>query len=209
MTIANQERFNKAIACFDALNKQDPNRENVDGQDYPKELLYALRMSAMLNRYLADASETLQLAARCQHVQRWKIARASYPMTKPAYHQWRNDLKVFHATTAQTVLSEAGYDEKLIAQVCSLVKKEAPKTNAETQVLQDVIVLVFLESYLEAFVAEHSDYDEAKFVDILTKTLRKMSNKARLATLKILNLPTALAPLIVPLIQHLIDQENT
>ena len=61
--IADQERFNRTITSFDAANREDPNRELLDGRDYAKELLYAERMSAMLNRYVADASEPLQLAA--------------------------------------------------------------------------------------------------------------------------------------------------
>ncbi len=204
MQINNEARFNQAIAKFVALNKQDPNFEVVDGETYAKEYLYAMRMSEMLHRYMPEASEAVQLAVRCQHIQRWKIARSSYAMTKPAYFQWRNDLKKFHAETAKSVLSEVGYDEKLITQVCTIVKKEGLKTSADTQALEDVIVLVFLESYLEQFVAEHSDYELEKFVDILNKTLRKASNEARVAALKIIKLPEALAPLVTPLIQSLI-----
>ena len=199
--IVNQARFDQAIAGFDALNTQDPNLELVAGKEYPKELLYAHRMSAMLDRYASDASEVLQLAARCQHVQRWKIARASYPMTKAGYHQWRNELKSFHAKIAQAVLSEAGYDEHTITRVCSLVRKELPLTDDEAQTLEDVVVFVFLESYLEQFVISHGDYDEAKFIDILNKTLRKMSMKARAAILTMIDLPSGL----VPLIRRLVD----
>lgn len=204
MQINNEARFNQAIAKFDALNKQDPNLEVVDGETYAKEYLYAMRMSEMLHRYMPEASEAVQLAVRCQHIQRWKIARSSYAMTKPAYFQWRNDLKKFHAETAKSVLSEVGYDEELITQVCTIVKKEGLKTSADTQALEDVIVLVFLESYLEQFVAEHSDYELEKFVDILNKTLRKASNEARVAALNMVKLPEALAPLVTPLIQSLI-----
>lgn len=204
MQINNEARFNQAIAKFDALNKQDPNLEVVDGETYAKEYLYAMRMSEMLHRYMPEASEAVQLAVRCQHIQRWKIARSSYAMTKPAYFQWRNDLKKFHAETAKSVLSEVGYDEELITQVCTIVKKEGLKISADTQALEDVIVLVFLESYLEQFVAEHSDYELEKFVDILNKTLRKASNEARVAALNMVKLPEALAPLVTPLIQSLI-----
>lgn len=203
--MVDRAKFDQAIAKFDALNKQDPNLEVANGQTYAKEYLYAIRMSEMLQRYMPEASEAVQLAVRCQHIQRWKIARSSYAMTKPAYFQWRNDLKKMHAETAKFVLSEAGYDETLIAEVCTIVKKEGLKTSADTQTLEDVIVLVFLESYLEQFVAEHSDYELDKFVDILNKTLRKTSNNARVAALKIIKLPTALAALVTPLIQGLIE----
>lgn len=198
--IADHARFKSAIARFDALNEADPNREQVDGKDYPKELLYADRMSAMLNRYAADASEALQLAARCQHIQRWKIARANYPMTRAGYHQWRRALRDFHAETAQAVLRETGYDDITIARVCSLIRKEALQTDDEAQKLEDLVVLVFLEHYLEQFVASHGDYDEAKFMHILRKTLHKMSARGRLAALSMIHPPVALAPLLHKLI---------
>lgn len=195
-------RFNQAIASFDALNRQDPSLENAEGKTYPKELLYSERMSAMLKRYVPEASEALQLAARCQHIQRWKIARASYPMTKTGYYQWRTELKSFHADIARQVLADAGYDDATVARVCALVKKALPAGDAEAQILEDVVVLVFLESYLEQFVASHADYDAAKFADILNKTLRKTSAKARGAAQTMITLPAGLRPLLVSLLKQ-------
>lgn len=195
-------RFNQAIASFDALNRQDPSLENAEGKTYPKELLYSERMSAMLKRYVPEASEALQLAARCQHIQRWKIARASYPMTKAGYYQWRTELKSFHADIARQVLADAGYDDATVARVCALVKKALPADDAEAQILEDVVVLVFLESYLEQFVASHADYDAAKFADILNKTLRKTSAKARSAAQTMITLPAGLRPLLVSLLKQ-------
>jgi hypothetical protein len=193
-------RFDQAIASFDALNKQDPSTENFEGKSYPKEFLYSERMSAMLKRYAPDASEALQLAARCQHIQRWKIARASYPMTKAGYYQWRTELKSFHADIARQVLAEVGYDQVTVERVCALVRKALPAGDAEAQILEDVVVLVFLESYLEQFVASHADYDTAKFADILNKTLRKTSAKARSAAPTMITLPAGLRPMVVSLL---------
>ncbi len=207
MNISSQQKFETALASFDALNKLDPNMEIVDGRPYPKELLYAERMSEMLSRYAPDASEALQLAARCQHIQRWKIARSSYPMTKAGYHQWRSELKSFHADVTRQVLAEAGYEAAVMERVCALVKKAAPVNDAvsmhESQTLEDVVVLVFLESYLEQFVASHTDYDQAKFIDILNKTLRKTSLKARQAALNMLAIPSGLKPLLAQLITNM------
>lgn len=204
MNISNQQRFETALAQVDALNQLDPNLDIVDGKQYPKELLYAERMSAMLQRYAPDASEVLQLAARCQHVQRWKIARSSYPMTKVGYHQWRTELKSFHADVTRKLLVEAGYDTAVIDRVCALVKKALPVNDPvskyEFQTLEDVVVLVFLESYLEQFVASHVDYDQAKFIDILNKTLRKTSLSARQAALNKINIAAGLKPLLEELI---------
>ena len=79
------ERFARAVARIDAANAEDPNREEVDGRARPKELVYAERLTAMLGRFDPDASETLRLAARCQHVERWTIPRADYPLTRAGY----------------------------------------------------------------------------------------------------------------------------
>lgn len=191
-----QTRFNQAIARMDAANAEDPNRDTADGHEYPKELLYAQRMSAMLGRYQPDASEVLQLAVRCQHIQRWKIPRSDYPMTRPGYHQWRTRLRDFHAEIAESILKDVGYDEDTIARVRSLLRKERLQQDAEVQTLEDVVVLVFLENYLEDFVRTHADYDEAKLIDILRKSLRKMSERGREAAVSMITLPATLLPTI-------------
>lgn len=196
-----QTRFNSAIARIDAANAEDPNRETADGREYPKELLYARRMSAMLARFSRDASEALQLAVRCQHIQRWKIPRADYPMTRAGYHQWRMRLRDFHAEVAAALLKDAGYGDETIARVCSLVKKEHLQQDTEAQTLEDVAVLVFLESYLDDFVQTHPEYDEAKLIDILRKSLRKMSAQGREAALAMIELPSSLLPTIEKAVQ--------
>lgn len=199
--IIDQARFKEAIASFDAANAEDPNREIADGKEYPKELLYAQRMSAMLERLTEEASEALRLAVRCQHIQRWKIPRADYPMTRAGYHQWRTRLRDFHAELTAALLKDVGYDDETIARVCSLIKKERLQQDAEAQTLEDVAVLVFIESYLEDFVRAHPEYDEAKLIDILRKSLRKMSARGREAALTIITLPSALLPTIQKVVQ--------
>ena len=191
-----RERFDQAIARFDAANAEDPGRELVDGRERPKALLYAERLTAMLARIAPDASEPLRLAARCQHLQRWKIPRAEHPMTQAGYFQWLARLRDFHVQLAITILADAGYDDATIARVNSLTRKEALKTDAGAQALEDAVALVFLESYLAGFVAEHRDYDEAKLAGILTKTAKKMSARGREAALTAIALPAAFAPVV-------------
>ena len=194
--VSDDERFAQAIARFDVANAEDPHREADGGRERPKELLYAERLTAMLARFAPDASEVLRLAARCQHIQRWKIPRSDYPMTRVGYQQWRIRLRTFHADLAGAILRDVGYDETTIARVCSLIRKEALKTDAEAQALEDVVNLVFLESYLEDFVVKHADYETAKFFDILTKTAKKMSVRGRGAALTLITPAPALLPLI-------------
>lgn len=196
--------FTQAMQAFDARNAQDPNQTLVNGVAVPKELAYAQRMTEMLQRYRPDASEALQLAARCQHIERWTLPRDAYPMTKPGYHQWRRKLKQYHAEVAREIMQQAGYDEDMILRVAALVSKEAPLADAEMQVLEDVVVMVFVEYYLEEFVAQHPEYDVPKWKDILRKTLRKVSKAGHQALLTQVKLPQAL----VPLIQEVMTEEG-
>ena len=196
MSLSANARFAAAIAQFDAANAQDPNHETVDGGSRPRELVYADRMSAMLARFASDASEVLRLAARSQHIERWKIPRNDYPMTRAGYHQWRARLRDFHAGRAAGILRDAGYDETMIERVGSLIRKERLKSDPEAQTLEDVVALVFLESYLDDFVATHADYDEAKLLDILQKTARKRSERGRAAALSAIAPPPATQPVI-------------
>ena len=193
---ADRERFERACARFDAANAEDPNRESADGRERPKELLYAQRMSAMLERFAPHASEPLRLAARCQHIQRWKIPRAEYTMDRIGYLQWRKRAQKFHAELAGGILRDVGYDEATIARVGSLLKKEDLKADADVQALEDVIDLVFLESYLAGFVTAHGEYDAAKFGDILLKTAKKMSARGRAAALALIAVPAPLRPAV-------------
>jgi len=193
---ADSECSDRAIALFDAANAEDPNIETADGRPHPKELLYARRMSEMLGRFAPDASEAVRLAARAQHIQRWKIPRNDYPKTPVGYKQWRTTLYKFHAETAGLLMRQAGCDDELINRVKTIVSKQGIKANPETQMLEDVVDLVFMEHYLSDFAASHPEYDEAKWLDILKKTWKKMSPDGRAAALSKIKLPEHLLPVI-------------
>ena len=170
--LADLERFNAAIARFDAANTDDPTTEVFQGVVYPKELLYAQRITAWLDNIAPDAPEALRLAVRCQHIQRWTIPRHTYAMDRHGYLRWRTTLAKFHADTAAAILRDVGYDDATIQRVQTLLWKERLKRDPEVQCLEDVICLVFLEHYLAAFATRH---DEVKVLDILRKTWTKMS----------------------------------
>ena len=83
--ISDVERFEAAIAAFDKANAEDPNTETYNGIEYPKELLYAQRMTRRLNEFSPNAPEAVQLAAHCQHIRRWASPRSDYPMDNVGY----------------------------------------------------------------------------------------------------------------------------
>ena len=192
-----QSAFDKSMALIDAANSEDPNQETAEGKDWPKELLYSHRMSDMLQRYAPDADEVMQLAIRAQHIQRWKSRRDAYPMDRIGYLQWRKDLYKTQAQTAADLLVQAGYGEDVISRVKQAVAKQRIKENPDTQLLEDVTDLVFIEHYMLAFTSKHPDYDEEKWLDIIRKTWKKMSNRAQQFVLSgSIKLPEPLVPLV-------------
>ena len=175
-------QLQQAFARFDAYNANDPNREISAEKTYPKEVLYAERMTKKLNDYAPDAPEYMQLAVRCQHIGRWEIARNDYPMDRAGYLVWRSQLKIHHTKVAEPILRDLGYDEETISKVKALLLKKQLGQNPDTQLIEDVICLVFVEFYLDDFIKKHS---EEKMIDILKKTLKKISSRGIEEALKI------------------------
>lgn len=168
--------FASAIEKFDTANARDPNLERAEGAWHPRELLYARRLTDWVLRLAPDASETLRLAARCQHIRRWMIPRQSYPMTRPGYLRWRNDLKEFHARTAGEILRQAGCAEEIIQKVQDLnLKKHFPR-DPDSRVLEDALCLVFLQFQFAALACK---MDGEKMVNTVQKTWKKMTPAAR------------------------------
>nr|WP_205520938.1 DUF4202 domain-containing protein [Propylenella binzhouense] len=165
---------------IDAANSADPNRIAVDGDLLPAELVYGLRMSARLAALRPGASEHLRIAARAQHLERWTLPRASYPMDRPGYLRWRNEQKRRHAARISELMTEAGYDPADCARVAGLVQKRDLRSDPEAQTLEDVACLVFIEHYLAGFAAGR---DPAHLADIVAKTWRKMSEEGHAAAL--------------------------
>ena len=188
--MADSARLQAAIARFDAANAEDPNSVVLNGVTHPKELVYAQRMTAWLERLAPDASEPLRLAARAQHLRRWAIPRRDYPMTRAGYLKWRTALYGFHAATAASILRDVGYDDATVSAVQSLLRKQRLKRDADAQCLEDVACLVFLENHLADFAPQ---YDEQKVLAILRKTWNKMSPEGQAAASRIALPPAARA----------------
>ena len=170
--VSDPARFNEAVRRFDEMNAADPNRELVHGAPQPRELVNARRLSDWVITLAPDASESLRLASRCQHLCRWMIPRAEYEMTRAGYHQWRNELKRFHARKSAEILRAVGYSEEVIARVQELNLKKNFPADAESRVLEDALCLVFLQFQLADLVAKTED---KKVINALQKSWKKMT----------------------------------
>jgi tRNAThr (cytosine32-N3)-methyltransferase len=166
----------RARELIDAAHAADPARA-ADGR--PAELVYAERVEAWVGRLVPDAAPLLRLAARCQHLERWSVPRASFPEGKPGYLAWRKSLYGRQAARAKELLLAAGVSAAEADEAATWVSKTGLKTNPGTQALEDAAVLVFLENEIGAFAAQHAEYPREKFVEILRKTWRKLSPRAQ------------------------------
>ncbi len=166
-----QSAFEAALCRFDGENSRDPNLEA--GQ--PRELLYAQRLTGWVLKLCPDAPEELRLAARCQHICRWSIPRESHEMTRAGYLLWRNDLKQFHARKAGEILRECGYPDAMITRVQELNLKKNFPTDPLSRVMEDALCLVFLQYQFVEFAAGK---DDAKVMEIVRKTWKKMTPEA-------------------------------
>lgn len=182
MNAQSSSTFELAIKRFDEENARDPNVETADGVKYPRELLYAQRLTQWVMRLAPDASTVLRLAARSQHLCRWEVPRDSYPMTRPGYLKWRSDLKKFHAQRAGEILREVGFDDETIGKVQDLNLKKNFPNDPECRVLEDALCLVFLQYQLTDLAART---DEEKVVNALQKSWNKMTTAARDEALKL------------------------
>lgn len=193
-----QQLFEKVRSLIDTANSEDPNNElDENSKAWPKEHLYAQRMSNVLQRYTPDADDVCKLALRAQHIQRWKSPRNAYPMDRIGYLKWRTDLYQFHAETLGKLMQQAGYSAADIERAGKMVGKKNLKSNPDTQLLEDVAGLVFIEYYMLAFAEKHPEYSEEKWIGIIQKTWKKMSAKAQQFALSGgIKLPDPLLPLI-------------
>ncbi len=175
-----------AFAAIDAANAADPTRE--DG--LPAALLYGQRMTVELERLFPRASEALKIAARGQHIERWRLSRKDYPDGKEGYLAWRREQARRHAARVAGIMLDAGYDAEAVAAAEKMLRKEGIKRDPDVQALEDVICFVFLRWYFASFAAAR---DHAEVLDIVQKAARKMSAVGRARALAEFTLPDDLA----------------
>ena len=179
-------QLTQVLEAIDAANAADPTLE--DGQ--PAALLYGRRMSAEQARLFPVASEPLQIAARGQHVERWKLPRSAYPEGRAGYLAWRRAQARHHADVVTSLMQAAGYATQDAETAARMLRKEGIKCDPQVQALEDIACFTFLTWYFAPFAAKHS---EEKVQHIVAKTARKMSPDARTRVLREFTLPENLA----------------
>ncbi len=167
-----QDQYKTAIELIDKVHNQDPNSELVDGVEVKVELLYSNRMLSVLHKVALEASLELKLAAKCQHMSRWSIPRATFSMDKKGYYQWRVAIMEHQLSATTQTLKEAGVDDESITIIVDALKNKADKTHLNASIIEDTACLTFIKWYLVPFAEQ---FDVAKATVILKKTAAKMS----------------------------------
>jgi hypothetical protein len=160
-------RFHRALAAIDARNADDP---------HGKEQRHAEMAVDWVRRLRPDASEPLLLAARGHHLRRWTIPRADFGEGRVAYLKWRRALQDVHAAELRAALESAGYGVAEVDRAEFIVRKRDLGRDADVQALEDALCLVFLETQFHGLARQ---LDREKMVEVLVKTMRKMSPQAR------------------------------
>ena len=73
-------------------------------------------------------------------------------------------------------MQQAGYHEEEIKKLQQILLKENLKNNADVQVMENALCLVFLQFQYEDFIQKH---EEEKVIRILQKTWKKMTEPGR------------------------------
>jgi hypothetical protein len=170
-----------AFAAIDAANADDPNTITVRGSVRPKEQAHAELAVEWVGRLVPSPSDALLLAARAHHVRRWEIPRSSEPEGRAGYLRWKRRLQQHHASVVGSVLADL-VPPDVVARVQSIVRKEALRTDPEVQALEDALCLVFVETQFGELTDQ---LGEDHMVDVVAKTLRKMSPSGRSAALEL------------------------
>ena len=110
--------------------------------------------------------------------------------TKAGYYAWRTGLKKRQGEQASKICLECGYTQPQADRIASMIRKDNFKTDPETQVLEDVACLVFLDDQFEQFNELH---EEDKIITILRKTWPKMSDRGHEIALTIAMTPDCTA----------------
>lgn len=161
---------NAAFVRIDESNSQDPNQ--IAGR--PRALVQGELASAWAERLVDTPDDSVAVACRAHHLERWVIERSSYPEGRAGYLRWRRDNKAHQARKTLELL-DGIYDEPTLQRIADLLLRKGLGADPEVQVVEDAACLVFLDTQFDDMV-ERLDHEH--LVGVVAKTLKKMSASA-------------------------------
>lgn len=179
------DRLRCTLSAIDRANLADPNRGPVEGEALPREYAYSLHMTRWLFALEPAPSERQQIACRAQHIERWTMPRGEFGEGKKNYYQWRQACGRMHGRRAAEIMLQCGYPQAECDRVETILTKRELRADEDTQLLEDVACMVFLERYFAPFYDEKPDYEREKWLHIIRRTWGKMTPRGHEAALKL------------------------
>ena len=193
------------LGRIDEANQADPNSEDYDGKVLPREYAYSQHMTRWLHALTEEPSERMELACRAQHIERWTMPRADFPEGRKGYYEWRQACGRMHGRRAAELMAQCGYPEEECQRVETILTKRQLRQDPDTQLLEDVACLVFLERYFAGFFEENADFDKEKWLRIVRRTWGKMTHRGHEHALK---LAEGMPPHLLSLLQEALAGED-
>lgn len=150
---------------IDQANRDDPN----DFEGAPLALVQGRLAHGWVVRLDADASIALQVAARAHHLRRWALPRAEFPAGRDGYLRWRQEQKQAQVDALAELLDGAD----VVNRASVIIKKTGLATDPDVQTYEDAVCLTFIETQFLSTADKLGD--DKKMVEVLAKTLRKMT----------------------------------
>ena len=169
-----EEQYIKASRAIERIHETDPNLLTENAASIAAEKLYSRRMLSVLDLVQTNSPYSLKIAAQCQHLKRWGVPRSEYPYDRRGYHLWRRAVMEYQVELTRQVLNESEIEESEIVVILDALKDQGNKSNINATIIMDTACLVFLKWHLVPFSAKH---ESVKVIDILRKTMKKMSEK--------------------------------
>jgi len=185
MTMTADSPLTCALRTIDECNRSDPNREQVGDELLPKEYAYSLHMTRWLFELESQPSPRMQIACRAQHIERWTMPLSDFSEGRKAYYQWRQACGRMHGRRAAEIMGDCGFPDNECERVETILTKRELRQDEDTQLLEDVACMVFLERYFSDFYDKKVDYDREKWLRIVRRTWGKMSHRGHQAALKL------------------------
>lgn len=161
----------QVFAQIDQANSVDPT--SFDGR--PLALAQGELATAWLEKLRDEPSAELQVACRAHHLRRWELVRADYPEGRAGYLRWRRDNKAHQSNCIVEILEPAGWPTNDVSRVQQLLLRKGLGSDPDTQTLEDVACLVFVETQFEEMSGR---IESERMVNVVAKTLKKMSPAA-------------------------------
>lgn len=165
-------RLAVALTAVDRVNATDPNKASFGDATGPKELVHADRMLHWVRVLTPEPSDAQLVAARAAHLRRWALPRTDYPEGRAGYLRWRTEQQRRHAAEVSDIVTAAGYSPDFASRVSEIIRKRNRTSDAEVQLHEDALCLVFLELQLADLAVQ---LGPDKTVDVLRKSIEKMS----------------------------------